>query len=105
MAPPVARVGHELGGRDIGVADDPVAPGGVRRHLRPEALHRGANRVSDVVRVARLATAHERTSDMAELRQCIGSTRFGIEAHEAPVEDFPVQSSQKGGLGRMCKVH
>jgi hypothetical protein len=42
---------------------------------------------------------------MTELRKCIGSTRFGIEAHEAPVEDFPVQPSQKDGLGRMCKVH
>ena len=42
---------------------------------------------------------------MAELRKCIGSTRFGIEAHEAPVADFPVQPSQKDGLGRMCKVH
>jgi hypothetical protein len=44
-------------------------------------------------------------TDMAELRKCIGSTRFGIEAHEAPVEDFPVQPSQKDGLGRMCKDH
>ena len=42
---------------------------------------------------------------MAELRKCIGSTRFGIEAHEAPVEDFPVQPSQKDGLGRMCRPH
>jgi hypothetical protein len=42
---------------------------------------------------------------MAELRKCIGSTRFGIEVHEAPVEDFPVQPSQKDGLGRMCKTH
>ena len=42
---------------------------------------------------------------MADLRKCIGSTRFGIEAHEAPVEDFPVQPSQKDGLGRMCKPH
>jgi hypothetical protein len=42
---------------------------------------------------------------MADLRKCIGSTRFGIEAHEAPVADFPVQPSQKDGLGRMCKVH
>jgi len=42
---------------------------------------------------------------MADLRKCIGSARFGIEAHEAPVEDFPVQPSQKDGLGRMCKVH
>jgi hypothetical protein len=39
------------------------------------------------------------------LRKCIGSARFGIEPHEAPVEDFPRQPSQKDGLGRMCKVH
>jgi len=39
------------------------------------------------------------------LRRCIGSKRFGIEAHEAPVEDFPKQPSQKDGLGRMCKTH
>jgi hypothetical protein len=38
-------------------------------------------------------------------RRCIGSKRFGIEAHEAPVEDFPAQPSQKDGLGRMCKTH
>jgi hypothetical protein len=42
---------------------------------------------------------------MADLRKCIGSTRFGIEAHEAPPSDFPVQPSQKDGLGRMCKPH
>ena len=42
---------------------------------------------------------------MAELRKCIGSARFGIEAHEAPRADFPGQPSQKDGLGRMCKTH
>jgi hypothetical protein len=42
---------------------------------------------------------------MAELRTCIGSTRFGIQAHEAPATDFPAQPSQKDGLGRMCKTH
>ena len=42
---------------------------------------------------------------MAELRRCIGSAKFGIEAHEAPPEDFPTQASQKDGLGRMCKPH
>jgi hypothetical protein len=40
-----------------------------------------------------------------ELRRCIGSTKFGIEAHEAPATDFPAQPSQKDGLGRMCKPH
>lgn len=42
---------------------------------------------------------------MTDMRKCIGSTRFGIEAHEAPVTDFPAQPSQKDGLGRMCKPH
>ncbi len=42
---------------------------------------------------------------MADQRKCIGSARFGIEPHEAPPEDFPVQPSQKDGLGRMCKTH
>lgn len=39
------------------------------------------------------------------LRRCIGSERFGIEPHDAPVDDFPKQPSQKDGLGRMCKTH
>jgi len=42
---------------------------------------------------------------MADMRRCIGSERFGIEAHEAPVTEFPAQPSQKDGLGRMCKPH
>ena len=42
---------------------------------------------------------------MAELRRCIGSAKFGIEAHHAPVDDFPIQASQKDGLGRMCRPH
>ena len=42
---------------------------------------------------------------MADLRKCIGSAKFGIEAHEAPVDEFPAQPSQKDGLGRMCKPH
>lgn len=40
-----------------------------------------------------------------EGRRCIGSAKFGIKAHDAPVEDFPVQPSQKDGLGRMCRPH
>jgi hypothetical protein len=39
------------------------------------------------------------------MRRCIGSTTFGIEAHEAPIDDFPVQASARDGLGRMCKTH
>jgi hypothetical protein len=59
----------------------------------------------DVRPIARWATASERRIDMADLRKCIGSAKFGIEAHEAPVADFPVQPSQRDGLGRMCKPH
>lgn len=39
------------------------------------------------------------------LRRCIGSARYGIEPHDAPIEDFPRQPSQKDGLGRMCRTH
>lgn len=42
---------------------------------------------------------------MADLRRCIGSDRFGIEPHDAPIGDFPTQPSQKDGVGRMCKLH
>jgi hypothetical protein len=42
---------------------------------------------------------------MADMRRCIGSAKFGIEAHEAPASDFPIQPSQKDGLGRMCRPH
>src|SRR2546427_9979020 len=55
--------------------------------------------------VARSAARRERTTTMAEMRRCIGSERFGIEAHDAAIEDFPKQPSQKDGLGRMCKTH
>jgi hypothetical protein len=61
--------------------------------------------VSHVEQVARWATAVERTIDMTDLRKCVGSVRFEIEAHDAPEADFPAQPSQKDGLGRMCKVH
>jgi hypothetical protein len=59
----------------------------------------------DVRPIARWATASERRIDMADMRKCIGSAKFGIEAHEAPIADFPVQPSQRDGLGRMCKPH
>ena len=40
-----------------------------------------------------------------KLRRCTGSTRFGIEPHEAPTADFPKQPSRKDGLGTMCTEH
>jgi hypothetical protein len=45
------------------------------------------------------------TMTTIQTRRCIGSSRFGIEAHDADARDFPVQPSQKDGLGRMCKPH
>jgi hypothetical protein len=68
-------------------------------------LHRGAIGVIDVPAIAGWATGSERRIDMADMRKCIGSAKFGIEAHEALVADFPVQPSQRDGLGRMCKAH
>ncbi|MHB8459851.1 MAG: hypothetical protein ACYDB6_07260 [Candidatus Limnocylindrales bacterium] len=38
-------------------------------------------------------------------RTCSGSKTFGIESHEAPIEEFPVQPSRRDGLGTMCKPH
>jgi hypothetical protein len=45
------------------------------------------------------------TKTTTELRRCTGSTRFGIEPHEAPVSEFPKQPSRKDGLGTMCTEH
>jgi hypothetical protein len=45
------------------------------------------------------------TTTPTGMRRCIGSATFGIEAHEAPVDDFPIQASAKDGLGRMCREH
>ncbi|HSW41049.1 MAG TPA: hypothetical protein VLM76_00880 [Patescibacteria group bacterium] len=39
------------------------------------------------------------------MRRCVGSRTFGIEAHEAPFDDFPIQPSRRDGLGVMCKPH
>lgn len=67
----------------------------------------GADAVAmlDAERRVAAEPAAEPAADATEQRRCIGSVKFGIEAHEAPVADFPVQPSQKDGLGRMCKPH
>ena len=52
-----------------------------------------------------VATAEAAAAGGGTLRRCIGSKRYGIEAHEAAVEDFPSQPSQRDGLGRMCRPH
>lgn len=39
------------------------------------------------------------------MRTCIGSEKFGIPRHDAPTSEFPIQPSQKDGIGRMCKPH
>lgn len=45
------------------------------------------------------------TAEANSTRRCVGSTTFGIEAHQAPVDAFPVQPSRKDGLGTMCREH
>ncbi len=45
------------------------------------------------------------TTTTTELRHCIGSARFGIEPHEAPISEFPKQPSRKDGLGTMYTEH
>ena len=52
-----------------------------------------------------MATKRDATITTTGMRRCIGSATFGIEPHEAPADDFPIQPSQKDGLGRMCKPH
>lgn len=53
-----------------------------------------------------MATKKDATTQTTSgMRRCIGSATFGIEPHEAPVDDFPVQSSAMDGLGRMCNSH
>jgi hypothetical protein len=46
-----------------------------------------------------------KTTTTTELRRCTGSARFGIEPHEIPVSDFPVQPSRKDGLSTMRTEH
>lgn len=46
------------------------------------------------------------TESADPMRRCIGSVKYGIEAHEAPTSEFPIQPSQKpDGIGRMCQPH
>lgn len=56
-------------------------------------------------KTAPTADADPAAAPWTSMRRCIGSERFGIVAHEAPVADFPLQPSQKDGIGRMCKPH
>ncbi len=55
--------------------------------------------------LGRERTGTKSTGYATTLRKCIGSERFGIEAHEAPASEFPVQPSRKDGLGLMCAPH
>jgi len=112
----VRRIGPELVDRHLLDGDaggrrglEAACPGRQSREPVALALHRRANRVMDVRRDARWASMSEGATDMADAttttRRCIGSARFGIEGHEAPIEDFPRQPSQRDGLARMCKTH
>ncbi|CAN5633548.1 hypothetical protein BH23CHL8_BH23CHL8_30100 [soil metagenome] len=58
-----------------------------------------------IAMLGRERTAARTTGYATEMRRCIGSARFGIEPHEAPVSTFPKQPSRKDGLGLMCAPH
>ena len=60
--------------------------------------------ISDAAAASGTANRRPLMTTMAT-RICIGSKRSGIEPHEAPIDDFPKQPSQKDGLGRMCRAH
>jgi hypothetical protein len=60
----------------------------------------GAAAIAMLDRERKSATATDTT-----LRRCSGSSRFGIEPHEAPISEFPKQPSRKDGLGVMCTPH
>jgi hypothetical protein len=70
-------------------------------HVAPAGVMDG---ITDAITTS--ATMNRRPS-MTNIttRRCVGSTRFGIDPHEAPAEDFPKQPSQPDGLGRMCREH
>jgi hypothetical protein len=61
--------------------------------------------ISDAITVSAMTNKRLTMTTTAKTRTCIGSKRFGIEPHAAPVDDFPVQASQPDGLGRMCREH
>ena len=73
-------------------------------------LHVLANGVMDVI--SSVSTALQTkwrplmtTKPAIDTKNCVGSERFGIETHEARIDDFPKQPSQRDGLGRMCSTH
>lgn len=51
------------------------------------------------------AAARKAELEAKGLRHCVGSQRYGIEPHEAPINEFPLQPSQPDGIGRMCHEH
>jgi hypothetical protein len=61
--------------------------------------------ISDAITVSAMTNKRLTMTITAKTKTCIGSKRFGIETHEAPIDDFPKQPSQKDGLGRMCAEH
>jgi hypothetical protein len=108
MAPPVARVGHELGRRDVGVADDSVAPGAgwrLCRHLKPGLASRPEQ--SESCPSDRQIGGRER-KDHATWQTCANASArpaLGSRPTRHPWPTSRSKPSQKDGLGRMCKVH
>ena len=74
---------------------------------RPDDLHQAASQrlMACITPDARERRRIPTMTTETQTRRCIGSSRFGIDAHDADAEGFPVQPSQNDSLGRMCKPH
>ena len=87
-------------GRDRTEPSSPAAPRRMVARLDggmcgPRRTARAAARVT-----AKMTTPPSEEPRMGPtLRGSIGSARYGIEAHDAPVQDFPAQPSQNDGPG------
>lgn len=110
MAAAEARLLHEL--EQPGALDTPYQAGlrAIRdqdaRAITPPQLDATGDFIAPAEQ-RRRATKEPRQQEPVNVgsRRCKGSATFGIEAHDAPLADFPVQPSRKDGLGVMCKTH
>lgn len=87
----------------------PVAPSGVPQIIQattPPQLDATGDFVAPAERRRRAIKEPAQQEPVTiGARRCKGSVTFGIEAHDAPLADFPVQPSRPDGLGTMCKTH
>lgn len=86
--------------------DDSGLPAHARRAVTPPKMDATGAFVDPSERRRRATREPRQQAPVSVgLRRCTGSKTFSIEAHDAPIADFPVQPSRKDGLGTMCKTH